>query len=91
MPPPPSSNKGIPAKFLAATATTALAAAPFDVSGIAIFTAVVFGTLALVGLAYHGGRKALHKTEARVAKHHEKKDWAAKQPSPESQSPRLKS
>ena len=98
LPPPPSSSKDIPAKAnhsgrktkaLAATATTALAAAPFDVSGIAILTAVGSGTLALGGLAYHGGHKALHEIEARVAKHHEKKDWAAKQPSPESQSKAL--
>ena len=84
--PPPSPNRHDPAKAshsgrktsaLAATATTALIAAPFDVSGISILTAVSSGTLALGGLAYHGGHKALHKIEDRMARHQEKKASAA--------------
>ena len=86
---PDSKHSGRKTKALAATATTTLAAAPFDVSGVAILTAVGSGTLALGGLAYHGGHKALHEIEARVAKHHEKKNWAAKQPHPESRSKAL--
>ena len=91
---PPSSNNNIPAKTshsgrktsaLAATATTALAVAPFDVSGIAILTAVSSGTLALGGLAYHGGHKALNQVEERMARHRVKKAWVANQASSESQ------
>ena len=92
--PPPSANKDIPTKrnhsgrktsALAATATTALAAAPFDVSGVAILTAVSTGTMALGGLAYHGGHKALNRIEDRMARHRAKKAWAANQASYESQ------
>ena len=92
--PPSSSNNNISAKkrhsgrktsALAATATASLAAAPFDVTGIALLTAVGSGTLALGGLAYHGGHKALHQVEDRMAKHRAKKAGAASQGSTESQ------
>ena len=91
---PPSSNDSTPVKAkhsgrktaaFGATATTALVAAPFDVSGIALLTAVGAGTLALGGLAYHGGHKAIHKVEDRMARHKEKKALAANQASPEGQ------
>ncbi|KAL9098624.1 MAG: hypothetical protein Q9163_005751 [Psora crenata] len=77
-PPPPSSTNKPPARgrktaASAATATAALAAVPFDPSGIAILTAVGSGTVALGGLAYHSGHKAVNLIGDRFAKHQAKK------------------
>ena len=80
--PPPSSHNIIPSKAShsghktaasAATATAALAAVPFDPTGIALLTAVGSGTMALGGLAYHSGHKTVHLIEDRVARHRAKK------------------
>lgn len=82
LPPPPSSHNTIPSKeshsgrktaASAATATAALAAVPFDPTGIALLTAVGSGTIALGGLAYHSGHKTVKVVEDRVARHRAKK------------------
>lgn len=82
LPPPPSSHNTIPSKASlsghktaasAATATAALAAVPFDPTGIALLTAVGSGTIALGGLAYHSGHKTVKVIEDRVARHRAKK------------------
>ena len=82
IPPPPSSHNTIPSKAChssrktaasAATATAALAAVPFDPTGIALLTAVGSGTIALCGFAYHSGHRTVKVVEDRVARHRAKK------------------
>lgn len=94
LPSPPSTNSGITTKSShsgrktsasAATATAALVAAPFDPTGIALLTAVGSGTLALGGLAYHSGHKAVRLVEGKVARHRAKKAGAANQASSDNQ------
>lgn len=76
---------GLKTSASAATATAALAAVPFDPTGIAILTVVGSGTMALGGLAYHGGHKTVNLIEDRVARHRAKKAWAANQASSDTQ------
>ena len=90
----PSSNNIIPTKSshsgrktsaAAATAVTAALAVPVDPTGIALLTAFSSGTIALGGLAYHGGRKAVHRIEDKVARHRANKPEAANEASSDSQ------
>lgn len=90
LPSPPSSDSEITTKSshsgrktsaATATATAALAAVPFDPTGIALLTAVGSGTLALGGVAYHSGHNALHLVEGKVARHRAKKAGVASQAS----------
>ena len=94
LPPPPSSNDKIPAKAShsgrktsasAATATAALVAVPLDPTGVALLTFVGSGTMAVGGLAYDSGHKAVHLIEDRVTRHRAKKAGTSKQASSDSQ------
>lgn len=80
-----SSHSGRTTSASAATATAALAAVPFDPTGIALLTALGSGTLALGGLAYHGGHKVVHLVEGKVARHRAKKAGAVNQASSDNQ------
>ena len=92
--PTPISNKTIPTKAshsgrktsaAAATAAAAALAVPVDPTGIALLTVVSSGTIALGGLAYHSGRKAVHRIENEVAKHRANKSGAANEAPSDSQ------
>ena len=92
--PTPSSNNAIPTKAshsgrktsaAAATAAAAALAVPVDPTGIALLTAFSSGTIALGGLAYHSGRKAVHRIENEVARHRANKPGAANGASSNSQ------
>ena len=84
--PKPSSNNAISTKAshsgrktsaAAATAAAAALAVLVDPTGIALLTAFSSGTIALGGLAYHSGRKAVHGIENKVIRHRANKPGAA--------------
>ena len=83
--PTKASHSGRKTSAAAKTAVTAALAVPVDPTGIALLTAFSSGTLALGGLAYHSGRKAVHRIEDEVARHRANKSGAANGASSDSQ------